>query len=176
MGADKNILIISDMQPEDSGKYTVVVSNEAGVKVSTASLTFVSDKPKFSYVPTRFDLVYEELETLVLDPKIKTEGPTTFQWDKDGKDLPGETKPILVIENVTADDAGDYTVEATNLAGTTVSETMRVSVVDRAKIGQHVENNFIKTIGLIDSAPAIGFDEVYTTPRLESRDSLQTQA
>ena len=132
------------MEKSDAAKYTVVVRNEAGSKLSTATLTFISEKPKMSYVPTRFDLVYEELETLVLDPKIKTEGPTTFQWDKDGKDLPGENKPILIIENVTKDDAGDYTIEATNLAGTTVSETMRVSVVDPAKIGQHVENNFIK--------------------------------
>ena len=93
-----------------------------------------------------------------MDPKIDTEGPTTFQWDKDGKKLPNETDPILVIYDVKDDDAGNYNVEATNLAGTTTSETMRVSVVDEAKIGKHVENNFRGITGVIDSSPAIGQD------------------
>ena len=72
--------------------------------------------------------------------------------------MPDETDPILIIEDVKDDDAGDYTVDATNLAGTTVSETMRVSVVDEAKIGLHVENNFQQTLGIIDSSPAVGQD------------------
>ncbi len=168
--ATANLLRLYSISNDDTGVYTVEVYNQAGkVMSSPAFLKIVKAPPVFSEIPERFDLVYEAGETLILDPKIKTEGPTTFQWDKDGQDLPGETDPILIIEDVKDDDAGDYTVEATNLAGTTVSETMRVSVVDQAKIGQHVENNFIKTIGLIDSAPAVGFDgSVYYTTIGES--------
>ncbi len=158
-GAQANLLRLFDISNDDVAAYTVEVSNQAGKVVSfPAFLKIVSTPPVISDIPKRFDLVYESGETIILDPKIKTEGPTTFQWDKNGNELAGETKPILIIENVKDDDAGNYSVDATNLAGTTVSETMRVSVMDKTKIGKHVENNFIKITGFIDSSPAIGQD------------------
>jgi outer membrane protein assembly factor BamB len=158
-GANANLLRLYDVSDDDVGVYTVEVSNEAGKVVSFPAFLKIVIKPPFiSEEPSRFDLVFTPGETIILDPKIKTEGPTTFQWDKDGKDLPGETDPILIIHDVKDDDAGNYTVDATNLAGTTTSETMRVSVVDEAKIGQHVINNFRPYTGIIDSSPAIGQD------------------
>jgi len=158
-GANTNLLRLFGITDDDVGVYTVEVSNQAGKVVSfPAFLKIVKTPPIISDIPKRFDLVYEAGETIILDPKIKTEGPTTYQWDKDGSDLPGENDPVLIIEKVKDDDAGNYTVDATNLAGTTVSETMRVSVVDQSKIGKHVENNFIKITGYIDSSPAIGQD------------------
>ena len=46
---------------------------------------------------------------------------------------------------------------------------MRVSVVDEAKIGQHVNNKFPKIQGLIDSSPAVGKDgSIYYTTIGES--------
>ena len=158
-GAKANLLRLYDVGDDDIAVYTVEVSNQAGKVVSfPAVLKIVKAPPVFSEIPTRFDLVYEAGETIILDPKIKTDGPTTYQWDKDGNDLPNETDPILIIHDVKDEDAGDYTVDATNLAGTTVSETMRVAVVDESKIGLHVENNFQQTLGIIDSSPAVGQD------------------
>ena len=34
--------------------------------------------------------------------------PPTYQWQKDGFDLPGETSPTLLLSNVAAGDAGNY--------------------------------------------------------------------
>ena len=165
-GAKDNLLHLFDVGDSDMAVYTVEVYNQAGKVVSfPAVLKIVKAAPIISELPSRFDLVYEADETIFLNPKIETEGPTTFQWNKDGKELPGESDPILIIHDVKDTDAGDYTLEATNLVGTTVSETMRVSVLDESKIGLHVENNFKQTLGIIDSSPAVGQDGTvyYTT-------------
>ena len=95
---------------------------------------------------------------MILSPKVKSVGPTTFQWYKEGNKLEGETKLILKIKDVDYDDADNYSLVATNIFDTTTSETMRVSVVDEAKIGQHINNKFPKIQGLIDSSPAVGKD------------------
>ena len=60
-GATTNTLRIPDMKSSDAGAYTVAVFNEAGAVTSSGYLTFISAKPKMSYVPTRFDLVYLSL-------------------------------------------------------------------------------------------------------------------
>ncbi|MDB4713032.1 PQQ-binding-like beta-propeller repeat protein [bacterium] len=165
-GAKANLLHLFDVGDSDMAVYTVEAYNQAGKVVSIpAVLKIVKAAPIISELPSRFDLVYEADETINLNPKIETEGPTTFQWKKDGKELKGESEPILIIHDVKAADTGDYTLEVTNLVGTTVSETMRVSVLDESKIGLHVENNFKQTLGIIDSSPAVGKDGTvcYTT-------------
>lgn len=48
-------------------------------------------------------------------------GPLTYQWRKDGENLPGTTGATLTLAAVTATHAGAYTVEVSNAAGKTVS-------------------------------------------------------
>jgi Immunoglobulin domain len=53
----------------------------------------------------------------------------TYQWRKDGTNLPGATTPTLTLSAIQAAQAGDYTVVATNSAGSVASNpaTLRVS-------------------------------------------------
>ena len=157
-GADSNVLIIPNVSKENEGNYTVEISNEAGTVSQDAILTLVEGPPVFLSVPNRFNLVFEKGETMILAPKVKSVGPTTFQWFKEGNKLEGETKLILKVNDVDYDDADNYTLDATNLFGTETSETMRVSIVNVANIGQHINDEFPKVQGLIDSSPAVGKD------------------
>ena len=156
--ANSNVLLIPKTSKEKEGTYTVEIWNDAGKDRRDATLTLVDEAPVFISIPDRFDLVYEKDETLILSPKVKSVGPTTFQWYKEGNKLEGEINLILLIESINYDDADNYTLDATNIFGTTTSQTMRVSVVDETKIGQHVNNKFPKIQGLIDSSPAVGKD------------------
>ncbi len=157
-GADRNTLTIPKASKKNEGTYTVEISNEAGTASRNSTLTLVEEPPVFISIPDRFDLVYEKGETMILSPKVKSVGPTTFQWYKEGNKLEGETKLILKIKDVDYDDADNYSLVAKNIFDTTTSETMRVSVVDEAKIGQHINNKFPKIQGLVDSSPAVGKD------------------
>ena len=157
-GANSNVLLIQKISKEKEGTYTVEIWNDAGKDSRDATLTLVEEPPVFTSIPDRFDLVYEKDETLILSPKVKSVGPTTFQWYKEGNKLEGKINLTLLIESVDYDDADNYKLVATNIFGTTTSENMRVSVVDETKIGQHVNNKFPKIQGLIDSSPAVGKD------------------
>ncbi len=56
-------------------------------------------------------------------------GTLTYRWQKDGVDLSGATGATLTLANVTAADAGLYSVVVTNEAGAVVSEVARLTVV-----------------------------------------------
>ena len=58
-------------------------------------------------------------------------GPLEYQWIHDDAELEGATTPRLVVEAVTAGDAGRYRVLVRNRAGTTVSEAVEVRIEPR---------------------------------------------
>lgn len=55
--------------------------------------------------------------TATFSVEVSGIGPFTFQWSKDGVDLPGATAAILSLPNVTFATAGGYRVTVTNAAG-----------------------------------------------------------
>src|SRR5690606_31417189 len=57
--------------------------------------------------------------------------PPTFQWQRNGINIAGATSASLTLSNVTSNDAGSYTVVATNSVGSAMSSsaTLTVSVV-----------------------------------------------
>ncbi len=54
--------------------------------------------------------------------------PLSYQWRKDGVDLPGATGPSLALASVTTADAGVYTVVVSNAAGSITSSSATLIV------------------------------------------------
>ncbi len=52
----------------------------------------------------------------------------TFQWRRNGANIPGATVATLTLRGVQLADAGDYTVAATNVVSTAVSNVARLTV------------------------------------------------
>lgn len=65
----------------------------------------------------------------VLSVSASGEGPFSFQWMKDGQPLAGATSPTLVIAAVAANDAGTYSVLVSNVVGSTLSNSVTLSVL-----------------------------------------------
>lgn len=61
-------------------------------------------------------------------------GPFTYQWRKDGADLPGATGPTLALASLQPADAGVYAVAVANSAGTTVSAGAILGLITTEKI------------------------------------------
>ncbi len=53
----------------------------------------------------------------------------TFQWRKDGVALPNATNGVLSLAGVSTNDAGNYTVVATNASGSTISAVAALTVL-----------------------------------------------
>ena len=60
--------------------------------------------------------------------------PITYQWKKDGADLPGETGTTLSLTSLTLADEGDYTCVATNAVGSDESTAATLTVSIRPAI------------------------------------------
>ncbi|MBI2927847.1 MAG: immunoglobulin domain-containing protein [Verrucomicrobia bacterium] len=54
--------------------------------------------------------------------------PLSYQWHKDGQLIPDATASALLLASVTAADAGEYSVQVRNTAGTQFSDTVTLTV------------------------------------------------
>lgn len=57
-------------------------------------------------------------------------GTPTFQWSFNGVDLPGQTLPFLVLDNVQPEQAGSYAFRVTNAAGSVTSAPASLSLTE----------------------------------------------
>jgi uncharacterized delta-60 repeat protein len=55
--------------------------------------------------------------------------PLAYQWKKDGSAIGGATKSFLALSGITSADGGNYTLEVTNVAGTTASSAATLTVL-----------------------------------------------
>ena len=54
--------------------------------------------------------------------------PLSFQWQKDGFPLPGETGASFTLNNIASNQSGDYTVVVSNAAGSVTSQVAKLTV------------------------------------------------
>lgn len=67
-------------------------------------------------------------QTVSLAVSATSHVPLSYQWRKDGNDVPGGSEAILILADVKLSDAGNYSVVVTNTVGSTTSATVRVTV------------------------------------------------
>jgi hypothetical protein len=58
----------------------------------------------------------------------------SYQWQRNGVDLPGENSSALVLENAQVGDAGDYAVVVSNSAGSVTSSTVTLTVTPTTEV------------------------------------------
>jgi hypothetical protein len=66
--------------------------------------------------------------TVTLAAYVEASGPITYQWSRDGVAIDGATQARLVLSNLNTSQAGRYTLSATTVGGTTVSEEAVLSI------------------------------------------------
>lgn len=110
-GATSNIYKISPASKEDDGPYYVVVSGAGACSPAESEVVtlnvdeniIISTQPVDQEVCLGDDVTFDIAATA-------TGGDPTFQWQKDGVDLPGKTGATLDLLDVSLEDAGEYTV------------------------------------------------------------------
>jgi len=88
--------------------------------------------------------------------EVYGQGPITYQWNKDGRALPGATAPTLGLSGLTAANNGDYTVSVTNAAGTTMSRLARLLVAEPV-VGRIVNMSVRAQAGIGGNPLTVGF-------------------
>nr|WP_165480987.1 immunoglobulin domain-containing protein [Legionella tucsonensis] len=112
----------------DAGDYTVDVSNlEGTVTSSTAVLTVNSAIPP-SITTQPVSQTVTEGQSVTFSVTATGTAPLSYQWKKDGVAIAGATTASYNIPSVALADAGNYTVDVSNSAGTVISSTAVLTV------------------------------------------------
>lgn len=131
-GATEETLILENVRLENSGNYSVVVANSAG-RVTSGD-TLLSLAPHFVLQP--YSQVFSNFGgTAIFEVRATGTPPLTYHWHKNGQPLTETTEPRLILEQIRADDAGEYHVVVSNPVGRVESDTVYLMVPP--DIGSH---------------------------------------
>jgi len=134
-GATEAAYTIASAVVGNAGAYTVVVTNAAGRATSNPATLAVNTAPSITVHPPARQVCLGAAVTL----SVTTTGtaPLTYQWSRNGADIPGAVSANLVINAVTADAAGSYTVLVTNACGRVTSDAAMLTVNTPPSITAH---------------------------------------
>lgn len=157
-GATVNSLTLTNLTLQDSGGYSVLASNLAGVSTSmVATLTVYQDATLLTALS---NLVVEVGDTVTLAVEAVGTHPLGYAWQFNGVPLPG-TNTSLLLTNIQREQSGYYRVVVTNQFGS-VASTARVSVVERPAgvraWGDNIAGQGIVPSGLHDAVAVAGGD------------------
>jgi hypothetical protein len=124
-GETNATLNLSDVQTNQDGDYSVLVTNALGVTNADATLTVVTP-PMLTSAPSN--------EMVLVGANAAFQANATgsllsFQWQFNGTNLPGATTSTLMLTNVQPAEAGNYTVLITNVAGLAASAAQLIPVL-----------------------------------------------
>ena len=114
-GQTSRTFVISNVTPSQAGDYSVIVSNSIGVTVSPEARLMVFQPPDIPVAWT--NLLVTEGGHVYLPAYATGDPPLFYQWQFNGMDMPGETNSSLLLFNLGTNQAGNYTLVATNSHG-----------------------------------------------------------
>jgi hypothetical protein len=120
-------LIIANLSDTDAATYSVLVSNIfSGVSSSNATLTVI-DSPIITAQPLSQQIIQGGYISFNVSVSGKT--PLHYQWRFNNVNLLNATNVAYEIQAVAATNAGNYSVVATNLAGSVTSSNALLTVI-----------------------------------------------
>ena len=120
-------LILSSVATNEAGDYCVVVTNPYGaVTSSMATLTVIQSPPEIVQAPAGgFQPAGSDFTFSVT---ARGAEPMSYQWQRNGLDIPESTATNYTRSNLTLVDSGDYTVVITNFLGSVTSSVAKLTV------------------------------------------------
>jgi alpha-tubulin suppressor-like RCC1 family protein len=124
-GATGSSLGLSNLSMDQAGSYSVVVSNSAGMVISSNALLTVVP---FTITTQPQSQTVTLSGTASFTVQCESILPLSYQWRLRGTNLPGATSNPLVLANVALSQAGGYTVVVSNSAGSVLSSKAALTV------------------------------------------------
>jgi len=122
-------LQLSNVSPNQSGQYNVLVTNPYGSIASPAAQLTVTPLPPTILTNPASQFVTNG-ETVTLTVTAHGTAPMTYQWYFDDTNaLTGETNSVLVLPNFTANQVGSFVVVVTNDYGSVTSSPAQLTLV-----------------------------------------------
>jgi pectate lyase/pectin methylesterase-like acyl-CoA thioesterase len=129
-GAINATYSITSATANDAGSYSVIVTNAAGSATSDPATLTVITPPSIVTPPA--SLTAPAGATATFSVVASGTAPLTYQWRKNGANIPNATTDTLTLNNVQAADAAAYSVVVSNAGGSAPSPAATLTVVDPA--------------------------------------------
>jgi hypothetical protein len=113
-------VVVVEVHQSGTGSADVVFGMDIKVIFVPPTLLAITNQPT--------DVLAEEAKSAAFSVGVSG-APTFFQWFKDGVSIPGATSAILLLTNLTTQDAGFYAVRVSNVINTVMSRLARLDVV-----------------------------------------------
>ena len=141
-GANSNILRVAVLNTNDSGAYSLFVTNLIASATSSNAVLTVLVKPVIIDQPTNQAIVVSNAAAF----SVFADGtaPLRYQWRKGTTVIKGATNQIFNLSSVNTNDAGTYAVVITNRAGAVTSSVAILTVLLPPKFLLQATNRFTK--------------------------------
>jgi len=141
-GSSTNALKINALTTNDSGVYSVAVSNPVGSVTTSTALTVVAP-PVITTQPASQAVVVNHAASFSVGSTGTA--PFSYRWYKGIKIITGATNSIFNIASVSTNDAGSYFVIITNFAGSATSAVATLTVWLPPEFIEQATNRTIRT-------------------------------
>lgn len=136
-GARSSLLILSNIQPNQAGVYTVRLSNGLSAVTSAPAALIVNTSPSpAAILIAPIDSTVFPGQAATFFVKARGYPAPTYQWQTNGVNIPGATSPGITVPNATLPMSGRlYTVRVQNAHGTaTASARLYVTLPPKLAI------------------------------------------
>ncbi|HOX60083.1 MAG TPA: immunoglobulin domain-containing protein [Verrucomicrobiota bacterium] len=142
-GATAAELSLSNVQSEDVGGYSVLVTNAYGATNSSVATLTLLLPPSITANPTNQSV--RQGQTAVFSVTVSGTEPFAYQWFKNETNLiAGATAAELSLSNVQSEDVGGYSVLVTNVAGSTKSSVATLTLLLPPSITANPTNQSVR--------------------------------
>ncbi len=130
-GATSSSLILPNATVADSASYSVIVSNSYGFTNSPSVVLTVRPPggPSFTQQPAPVAATNYVNGLVSFGAVVGGSPPLSLQWQLDGTNVPGQTASSLTLANLQTNQAGTYTLVASNAFGVTNSAPVTLTVL-----------------------------------------------
>ncbi len=185
-GATNSALTLTNVAVAASGNYDLIISDSAGSATSAPITLTVKppSAPTFAEEPTPSAATNYVGGLVTFSAVVVGSPPISLQWQQQGANVPGATAAQLTLANISSNDAGAYTLTASNEFGANLSTVATLTVLpppsgvnpnvltsryDNARTGANTNefllapaNVHVNTFGRLFTYPVDGY--VYTQP------------
>lgn len=121
-----------DVQPADAGNYDCIVSNSCGSTTSDTAVLTVTESVNFVTHPQSQSVCAGT--GVGFSVSVTGGAPVTYQWQRNGVNIPGAIGPTYNVLSASQSNAGTYRCVVTNPCGTFNSNNAVLTVTDEAYI------------------------------------------
>ncbi len=136
-GATTRTLTLANLALEQNAlRFRCVATNDAGFAVSAAAtLTVTLGPPVIATQPS--GQLAAAGGTVTLSVMAQGTGPFSYQWVRNGQDVPGATGATLTLSNLSYAQSGPYHVRITGPGGSVTSHQAFVNLIELPEIVAH---------------------------------------